>query len=151
MGMLPGVAGLWGREGCKTPEPFRLVFEAEWNDIFCTDYPLTPRRWVAECIAPLAGTQVDTLLYNLCSSDEYCNQLNHGELLISAFDKVPDAWVWRYRENIRRLIAAGVNPAQLAVDCAHRLGILAIPIVRMNDPHDQFFRYEVSRFKLAHP
>ena len=25
-----------------TEPPFRLVFEAEWNDITCIDYPLTP-------------------------------------------------------------------------------------------------------------
>ena len=130
---------------------FRLIFEAEWNDIACVDYPLTPERWVQECIASLANTQVDTLIYNLCSSDSYVAQLNNGELMISAFEKVPDAWVWRYRENTRRLIAAGGNPPQLAVEAARRLDLLAIPMVRMNDPHDQYFQYEVSHFKLANP
>ena len=39
----------------------------------------------------------------------------------------------------------------MAVEYARRLGILAIPVVRMNEMHDQFFLYEVSRFKLANP
>ena len=42
--------------------PFRLIFEAEWNDIPCSDYPLTPERWAAECFGPLVNTQVDCLL-----------------------------------------------------------------------------------------
>ena len=91
-------------------EPFRLVFEAEWNDIPCFDYPLTRAKWAAECIAPLVNTQVDCLLYNLCSSDGYCCQLNSGEYLMDAFDKLPDAWVWRYRENTKRLVEADANP-----------------------------------------
>src|SRR4051794_9202326 len=44
--------------------PFRLIFETEWNDIPCADYPLTRERWVEECIHPMAGTQVDTIFYN---------------------------------------------------------------------------------------
>ena len=52
--------------------PFRLIFEAECNDIVCADYPLTADEWVGECMRPLAGTNVDCLLYNLCSSDGYC-------------------------------------------------------------------------------
>ncbi|MFN0166978.1 MAG: hypothetical protein ACKV22_11170 [Bryobacteraceae bacterium] len=131
--------------------PFRLIFETEWNDIACADYPLTKDRWVEECIHPLAGTQVDTVLYNLCSSDGYVAELKSGELLMNDFDKLGDAWVWRYRENTKKLIEADANPPKLAVEYGHRLGLKVIPIVRMNDPHDQFFRYEVSRFKKNNP
>ena len=131
--------------------PFRLIFETEWNDIPCADYPLTPERWVEECIRPLAGTQVDTILYNLCSSDGYVAELKSGELLMHDFDKLGDAWVWRYRENTKKLIEADANPPKLAVEYGHRLGLKVIPIVRMNDPHDQFFKYEVSRFKKKNP
>ena len=131
--------------------PFRLVYEAEWNDIACVDYPITPEKWAAECIAPLVNTQVDCLLYNLCSSDGYCCQLNNGEYLMDAFEKLPDAWVWRYRENTKRLVAAGANPPKMACKYGHRLGMKVIPIVRMNDMHDMFYLYEVSRFKLANP
>ena len=131
--------------------PFRLIFETEWNDIPCADYPLTRERWVEECIHPMAGTQVDTIFYNLCSSDGYVAGLKSGELLMDSFDKLGDAWVWRYRENTKRLIEADANPPKLAVEYGHRLGWKVIPIVRMNDPHDQFFRYEVSRFKTTKP
>lgn len=131
--------------------PFRLIFETEWNDIPCSDYPLTRERWVEECIHPIAGTQVDTIFYNLCSSDGYVAELKTGELLMDSFDQLGDAWVWRYRENTKRLIAADANPPKLAVEYGHRLGWKVIPIVRMNDPHDQFFRYEVSRFKRKNP
>jgi len=147
----PPVASLISGTKNTGREPFRLVFEAEWNDIPCTDYPLTPEQWAAECIAPLVNTQVDCLLYNLCSSDGYCCQLNNGELLMDTFDKLPDAWVWRYRENTKRLVAADANPPKLACEYGHRLGMTVIPIVRMNDMHDMFFRFEVSRFKLDNP
>ena len=96
-------------EGARRP-PFRLIFEAEWNDIPCVDYPLTLERWLEECMHPLLDTQVDTLLYNLCSSDGYVAELKTGELLMDSFDKLGDAWVWRYRENTKKLIAADANP-----------------------------------------
>jgi hypothetical protein len=131
--------------------PFRLIFETEWNDMPCADYPLTKERWVEECIHPLVGTQVDTILYNLCSSDGYVAELKSGELLMDSFDKLGDAWVWRYRENTKKLIEADANPPRMAVEYGHRLGWKVIPIVRMNDPHEQFFKYEVSRFKRANP
>jgi hypothetical protein len=131
--------------------PFRFIFEAEWNDMPCADYPLTPERWIQECIQPLAGTHVDTLLYNLCSSDAYCCELKHGELLCDSFPQLGNAWVWRYRENTKKIIAADANPPKLAVEYGHRLGLKVIPIVRMNDPHDQYFKYELSRFKRQNP
>ncbi len=134
-----------------TQPPFRLIFEAEWNDMPCSDFPLTRERWVEECIHPLLGTQVDTLLYNLCSSDGYVCELKNGELLMDDFDQLGDAWVWRYRENTKRLIEADANPPKLAVEYGHRAGLKVIPIVRMNDPHDQFYKYEVSRFKKRNP
>ena len=28
--------------------PFRLVYEGEWNDIMCVDYPLTQERLLEE-------------------------------------------------------------------------------------------------------
>ena len=130
-------------------QPFRLIWEAEWNDIACVDYPLTPEQWLGECIRPLEGTQVDCLLYNLCSSDAYCCGLESGEILGDAFDQFEDAWVWRYRENTKKLIEANANPPVLACEYGHRMGLKLIPIVRMNDAHDQVYKYEVSRFKMA--
>jgi hypothetical protein len=132
-------------------QPFRLIFEAEWNDIVCADYPLTAEQWIGECIRPLAGTQVDCLLYNLCSSDAFCCGLENGEILCDSFDQIENAWVWRYRENTRKLIEADANPPKLACEYGHRLGLKVIPIVRMNDPHDQAFKYEVSQFKKDNP
>ncbi|MFM1550673.1 MAG: hypothetical protein ACKJSG_14810 [Lentisphaeria bacterium] len=56
-------------------KPFNFIYEAEWNDVPCSDYPLTPERWVAESIRPLENSQVDTLFYNLCSSDVRANDV----------------------------------------------------------------------------
>ena len=92
--------------------PFRLIFETEWNDIPCADYPLTRERWVEECIHPMAGTQVDTIFYNLFSSYGYVAGLKSGELLMDSFDKLGDAWVWRYRENTKRFDNADNSPEQ---------------------------------------
>ena len=132
-------------------KPFSVIYEAEWNDIPCVDYPLTPQKWAAECIRPLVDTHVDTLFYNLCSSDGYCCGLENGQILMDNFDQVGDAWVWRYRENTKLLIEADANPPKLACEYGHRLGLKVIPVVRMNDMHDMFFLYEVSQFKLDNP
>jgi hypothetical protein len=131
--------------------PFTFIYEAEWNDIPCSDYPLTPEKWVEESIGPLIDSQVDALFYNLCSSDGYCCQLNSGQILMDNFDQVADAWVWRYRENTKALVSNHANPPDLAVEQGHRLGLKVAPVVRMNDPHDQYYKYEVSAFKLENP
>lgn len=132
-------------------QPFHIIYEGEWNDIVCSDYPLTPDRYVHESIRPLVNTHVDALFYNLCSSDGYCCELKSGEILCDAFDPVGDAWVWRYRENVKKMVEVGANPPQIAVEYGHRLGLKVIPVVRMNDMHDMFYKYEVSRFKLDNP
>ncbi len=114
-----GLSAHAGSEAGKGPgsqPPFGLIWEAEWNDMPCADYPLTKERWVEECIRPLMGTQVDTLLYNLCSSDGYVAELTTGELLMDHFDQLGDAWVWRYRENTKKLTEADANPPKLAVE-----------------------------------
>ena len=131
--------------------PFRIIYEGEWNDIACVDYPLTPQKYVAESIRPLVDTQVDALFYNLTSSDAFCCGMETGELLCDAFDPMADAWVWRYRENVKKMLEADANPPEIACRYGHELGLKAIPIVRMNDMHDMFFKYEVSRFKLQNP
>ena len=135
----------------ESKKPFNLIYEAEWNDIPCADYPLTPEKWATESIRPLVDTQVDALFYNLCSSDGYCCGLESGQILMDNFKEVGDAWVWRYRENTKRLIEAGANPPDMAVKYGSRLGIKVIPVVRMNDMHDMFFKYEVTQFKLDNP
>ena len=132
----------------KKQPPFRLIFDAEWNDIPCNEYPISPETWVKECFSPLRNTQVDTLFYNLCSSDGFVCELKSGQILMDNFEQLADAWVWRYRENTKRLIEAGANPPKVAVREGHALGLTVIPVVRMNDPHDMFFKYEVSDFKL---
>lgn len=132
-------------------QPFRFIYEGEWNDIPCVDYPLTPEKWASETIRPLVGTQVDCLFYNLCSSDGFVCGLESGQILMDNFEKLGDAWVWRYRENTKRLIAENANPPDLAVKYGRELGIKVAPIVRMNDMHDMFYKYEVSQFKLDNP
>ncbi|MAE62736.1 MAG: hypothetical protein CMJ18_00565 [Phycisphaeraceae bacterium] len=134
-----------------TRKPFHVIYEAEWNDIVCVDYPLTPEKYVTESIQPLVNSHVDTLFYNLCSSDAYCCGLEHGEILCDAFDKLGDAWVWRYRENVKKLLEADANPPAIACEYGHRLGLKVLPVVRMNDMHDMFYKYEVSRYKLENP
>ena len=94
---------------------------------------------------------MDTLLYNLCSSDAYCCELKSGELLCDSFDQLGNAWVWRYRENTKRLIAADANPPKLAVEYGHRLGLKVIPIVSMNDPHDQYFKVRGEPVQKKNP
>ena len=132
-------------------KPFNLIFETEWNDAPCIDYPITPDIWISECMRLFCGTQVDTIFYNLCSSDSYCCGLENGQILVDNFEKLGDAWVWRYRENTKKLIEAGANPPDLAVKYGHKLGLKVIPVIRMNDPHDQFYKYEVSEFKQKNP
>lgn len=53
-------------------QPFRIIYEGEWNDIACVDFPLTPEVYVRESMRPLENSHVDALFYNLCSSDAYC-------------------------------------------------------------------------------
>ena len=67
------------------------------------------------------------------------------------FESFEDAWVWRYKANIKHLVEHNANPADLAVKFGRLPGMKLIPVVRMNDPHDQYYKYEVSSFKLENP
>ena len=100
----------------NTEKPFNLIYEAEWNDIPCADYPLTPEKWAEESIRPLVNTQVDALFYNLCSSDGFACELKNGQILVDNFEKLSDAWVWRYRENTHKLVEAGANPPKMGYE-----------------------------------
>ncbi len=131
--------------------PFRLIWEGEWNDVPCSDYPLTPEKWAQESITPIVNTDVDALVYNLCSSDGYVAELENGERLLANVKQFDDSWIWRYRENTKRLIEAGANPPDLAVKYGRRYGLKILPAIRMNDAHDQYFLPEVSDFKLKNP
>ena len=135
----------------ENTKPFNIIYEAEWNDIPCADYPMTPDIWASQSIRPLVNNHVDTLFYNLCSSDGYVCELKNGQLLMDNFETLGDAWVWRYRENTKHLVNHDANPPDLAVKYGRRLGIKVLPVVRMNDPHDQFYKYEVSTFKFENP
>ena len=39
-------------------KPFHVIYEAEWNDIVCVDFPLTPEKYVTESIQPFVNTHV---------------------------------------------------------------------------------------------
>ena len=132
-------------------QPFHFIWEAEWYDIADTDYPLTPERWVRESFHHLIGTQVDCLTYNLWSSDHAVAQLNSSEIPAEHLDRIEKSWVWRTRENVRKLIAAGANPPDMAVTYGRKLGIPVIPILRMNDEHDHIFPTDVTKFKRENP
>lgn len=32
----------------KPEKSFNIIFEGGWNDIPCSEYPLTPERWAAD-------------------------------------------------------------------------------------------------------
>src|SRR5665213_2087929 len=115
--------------GERDQPPFRFIFETEWKDIVCADYPLTRKRWVEECIHPLASTQVDTILHNPCSSDAYVCELKNRELMANDVLQFDNSWVWRYRENTKKIIEADANSPKLAIEYGHRRGFKVILIV----------------------
>ena len=117
-------------------------------------------------IAPLVGTQVDTLYWQLGTdpylstpshrfSDIYSHRTDVGPRWGEEQERFTSAGNWRIYENTRQLIEGGTDPPEVVIEGGHRAGLDVFLSFRVNDVHDGTLEGEspelLSPVKRAHP
>lgn len=107
---------------------------------------------LAPRIAPLAGSQVDSLFYCTWSS---------GFSLFTHFTKVGQIFTSRAdrhaNNQMQALLEAGIDPLRTVIDFAHSHHMEFFWSMRMNDNHDGYADkygpalFEANQLKMAHP
>ncbi|MFP6647443.1 MAG: family 10 glycosylhydrolase [Candidatus Latescibacterota bacterium] len=115
---------------------------------------------------PLAGTQIDTLFWQL-GTDPYLSTPTHrlsdwhshrtqvAPVWGDGIEKFTSAGNWRIYENTRHLFEQGTDPIEVIVEGGHRRGLDVFASMRVNDIHDGFHPDDdppfLSPTKRAHP
>ena len=130
----------------------RIIFNDDSHEL-ALDNADTPEGFLAHRIAPLAGTQVDTISWSvLCGqfdAPSYDSRVQpiYGDAHGGRLSKWP-----KVTENIKALARDGYCPLRLVADFAHEHGMEAFASVRMNDVHDSFMDpHGMTIWKTTHP
>ncbi len=133
--------------------PRRIVFNNDGCDVFTlpADRPATPENFLAQRTLPLAGTQVDTIVYTTISSGFglFTHDTRVGEVLAKPHPGLG-------RNIAPELIAQGRDCLRIMVDFGHENGMEVFWSMRMNDTHDRGHRTNKPYFlfpqlKAEHP
>ncbi len=118
--------------------------------------PMGAEGLIRLTIEPLMETQIDTLYWQLGTdvwkggwltprlSDRYSHNTKVGPRWGSEQEKFSSAGHWRIYENTRQLIAAGTDPAAVAIESGHKRGLQVFLSMRVNDCHDGIPREEIA-------
>ena len=124
--------------------PRRILLNNDGGDVF-SPKAATPKGFLSVRVAPLAGTQLDAILY--CSHFGF-NRCSHntaiGEIVVAAPPRVPVA-------HARTLIGQGRDCLQLMTGFCHANRMEAWWSMRMNDVHDGKRPEIRPQFKKDHP
>ncbi len=114
---------------------------------------VTPEAFLDIRIAPIPGTQIDSLFY--CDTQSFGSFLRPSDVA-EVFTNIVDRGDGGASRNItRELIAQGTSPLQLAIEFCRRNDIEIFSSVRMNDIHDGvgavYSDAFLAQFKVDHP
>ena len=129
----------------------RIIFNDDSHDLAQVDAN-TPEGFLGHRIAPLAGTQVDTISWSvLCGQFDAPAYDSKVQPIYGDAHGGPMHYWPRVTANVKALARAGHCPFQLVVDFAHNHGMEAFASVRMNDVHDSFMGPNaMTVWKLTH-
>ena len=126
----------------------RIIF----NDDGCYGRPFdTLEKFYKARLLQAVDTQVDSVFYCTGATTMFTHLAQVGETYGEFFDDVDDAYALNIRDGIRALTEAGYDTLALATDFCHRNDLEIIWTLRMNDIHDAFLDWELTRWKREHP
>ena len=129
----------------------RIIFNDDSHDLAQADAN-TPERFLGHRIAPLVGTQVDTISWSvLCGQFDAPAYDSKVQPIYGDAHGGPMHYWPRVTTNVKALAQSGHCPFRLVVDFAHDHGMEAFASVRMNDVHDSFMGPNaMTVWKLTH-
>jgi hypothetical protein len=129
----------------------RLIYNNDGNDIFNRRHA-TPDSFLAERIIPALHTQVDSIFYCTGGTTVY----DHDTDVAERSDDLHEAMKFKEPEpidrhaNMHMLRKAGVDSLGLVTRRVHEAGIEVFWTHRINDIHDSFTPWLLSRWKREH-
>jgi hypothetical protein len=134
------------REAARA-RPRRIIFNDDGGETRVPPAPIpTLDGFLPVRIAPLAGTQVDTIVFDTTSGT--FNRFAHATKVAEPF-LVREG---RYQHNILPAhLAAGTDPLRVVVAHARRTGQEVFWTMRMNDTHDASNPLLIPQLKRDHP
>ena len=130
----------------------RLIYNNDGNDLFLHKHA-TPESFLAERIVPALNTQVDSVFYCTGVTTLY----DHDTDVAERSDDLHEAMEFQETPPINRhanmhmLRKAGVDSLSLVVRRVHEAGLEVFWTHRINDIHDSFTDWLLSRWKREHP
>ena len=130
----------------------RLIYNDDGNDIFIHKHS-TPESFLAERIVPALNTQVDAVFYCTGVTTLY----DHDTSVAERSDDLHDAMKFKApmainrHANMHMLRSAGVDSLSLVTRRVHEAGLEVFWTHRINDIHDSFTDWLLSRWKREHP
>ena len=128
----------------------RIIFNDDMYELD-REWANTTEGFLRGRIAPLVGTQVDTISFSVIEADApvYDSKVQpiYGQ---DAHGANPPYWP-NIGPNIKALAKGGYCPVQIITDFAHEHAMESWAHVRMNDVHDQFIDGWLSLWKKQHP
>jgi hypothetical protein len=128
----------------------RLIYNSDGCDVMDAGAG-TPEGFLARRFKPALGTQVDSVFYCTGATTMFSHLGKVGETYGEFVPDGAEAMAVRARDNIRALKAAGHDVMDLAVNFCRRSGLEIFFSHRINDIHDTFLDWELSRWKREHP
>ncbi len=126
----------------------RIIYNNDGGDVGAPG-AATPEAFLAKRLRPILGTQVDTIFYCTGATTMFSHLAQvgetYGEFCRDGTEGAP------YRDNIRALRTAGHDVLRLVTAFAHGHGLEVFFTHRINDIHDTFLDWELSRWKREHP
>ena len=130
----------------------RLIYNNDGNDLFLKPHE-NPESFLAERIIPALNTQVDSVFYCTGVTTLY----DHDTDVAERSDDLHEAMKFKETQpinrhaNMRMLRKAGVDSLSLVTKRVHEAGIEVFWSHRINDIHDSFTDWLLSRWKRGHP
>ena len=146
--LLPGCAA--GEEPETGPGgKYRFILSNDGGSLAgpVLEAPIGVEGLVKLAIEPLRDTQINTLFWQLGTdpylgspshrlSDHYSHRTEVGAIWGTENPSFHSAGLWRIRENAKRLMEAGTDPAAVVVEHGRRAGLEVFLCMRVNDVHD---------------
>ena len=129
-------------KGRLNRSPYRIMWDQ--NHQFQSHYnpPMAPETVAQAHFGFLAGTPVDAYVCALGPDAGYVtifeSQRTRMEFLVERYERgaaLGDVRYWRHAENVKQLLAQGIDPLELMVRESHRLGLDHWFRLGMNDWH----------------
>lgn len=128
----------------------RIIYNNDGCDIF-SEGAGTPEGFLAARFEHALDTQVDSIFYCTGATTLFSHLAQVGETYGEFRTDGSGEHAVNARDNIRALREAGHDTLELAVEFCHDSEIEMLFSHRINDIHDTFLDWELSRWKREHP